>query len=152
MLLFYVRIININLFDRLITKKLMLHRKWYVMRVISPSLTTSSPRSKCAYKLLRLMIVIFFISNIFACLFYRVGVIENARLGYSWYTSVFDRLDNPDPSTWICYLYSLYWSFTTMTTVGYGDVTPVAPLEVIIAIISMMFSCVTFSYSINSIF
>lgn len=38
-----------------------------------------------------------------------------------------------------------------MISVGYGDVTPVAPLEVVITIVSMMMSCVMFAYSINSI-
>jgi hypothetical protein len=54
-------------------------------------------------------------------------------------------------NTTIYYEYALYWSVTTMISVGYGDVTPVAPLEVIITIICMMMSCVMFAYSINSI-
>lgn len=38
-----------------------------------------------------------------------------------------------------------------MISVGYGDVTPIAPLEVLVTIITMMFSCIIFAYSINSI-
>ncbi|EAR87356.2 cyclic nucleotide-binding domain protein (macronuclear) [Tetrahymena thermophila SB210] len=130
-LLFYVRIINLNSFDTVIIQQLQLHRK-----------------SKAAYQLLRLGIIVLFISNFFACVFYRVGVIECEYYdGKCW----FSKIGVDDPSTLQYYLYALYWSITTMISVGYGDVTPVAPYEVLVCIFSMMCSCILFAYSINSI-
>ncbi|KAL4465902.1 hypothetical protein ABPG74_004139 [Tetrahymena malaccensis] len=130
-LLFYVRIINLNSFDTVIIQQLQLHRK-----------------SKAAYQLLRLGIIVLFISNFFACVFYRVGVIECEHYdNLCW----FNKISISNPSTLIYYLYALYWSITTMISVGYGDVTPVAPYEVLVCIISMMCSCILFAYSINSI-
>lgn len=38
-----------------------------------------------------------------------------------------------------------------MVTVGYGDVTPANPIEMVIAIIVMIISSVVFGYSLNSI-
>ncbi|KAL4494053.1 hypothetical protein ABPG72_016009 [Tetrahymena utriculariae] len=131
-LLFYVRIINLNSFDTVIIQQLQLHRK-----------------SKAAYQLLRLGIIVLFISNFFACVFYRVGIIECEHYNDQCWLKQKISIDNP--STLIYYLYALYWSITTMISVGYGDVTPVAPYEVLVCIFSMMCSCILFAYSINSI-
>ncbi|KAL4495509.1 hypothetical protein ABPG72_020250 [Tetrahymena utriculariae] len=49
------------------------------------------------------------------------------------------------------YIYCMYWSITTMTTVGYGDITATNYVEALfIAICMIIFSCV-FAYSINNI-
>ncbi len=38
-----------------------------------------------------------------------------------------------------------------MTTVGYGDITPLNPVEIIFAMTAMFLSCIIFAYSVNSI-
>ncbi|KAL4449615.1 hypothetical protein ABPG74_007438 [Tetrahymena malaccensis] len=49
------------------------------------------------------------------------------------------------------YVYSMYWSITTMTTVGYGDISATNYVEATFIIFSMiLFSCL-FAYSINNI-
>jgi hypothetical protein len=49
------------------------------------------------------------------------------------------------------YLYSIYWSVTTMMTVGYGDVAPKNNWEVFFNIWAMVFGCIIFGYSMNKI-
>jgi hyperpolarization activated cyclic nucleotide-gated potassium channel 2 len=49
------------------------------------------------------------------------------------------------------YVISLYWAFTTMTTVGYGDVTPYTMREKVYAIFSMLIACGVFAYVVGSI-
>ena len=40
------------------------------------------------------------------------------------------------------YVVSLYWSFTTMTTLGYGDITPQNSSERIFAMACMLFGAI----------
>lgn len=47
------------------------------------------------------------------------------------------------------YLRSFYWAFTTLTTVGYGDIHPQNDVEIIIAIFWMVFGLCFFSYTLG---
>lgn len=49
------------------------------------------------------------------------------------------------------YLTSIYWAFTTITTVGYGDITPTNTGERIYAIVVMVGGATVFGYIIGSI-
>jgi hypothetical protein len=49
------------------------------------------------------------------------------------------------------YITSIYWSITTMLTVGYGDVLPVNYKEKLYAIATMLIGCCLFGYIMNSI-
>ena len=49
------------------------------------------------------------------------------------------------------YITSLYWAFTTMITVGYGDITPKNTCERIYTMVAMIIASGMFSYTLNSI-
>ena len=78
-----------------------------------------------------------------------------------WYFSV--KLQEFSYSTWVVsfgfedmsiedlYLRSFYWAFTTLTTVGYGDIHPQNNVEIVITIFWMLFGLCSFSYTLGII-
>lgn len=49
------------------------------------------------------------------------------------------------------YLACSYWAFTTLTTIGYGDIAPYSLIEKIICLLWILFGVALFSYVIGSI-
>lgn len=48
-------------------------------------------------------------------------------------------------------MYAVYYSVTTMTTIGYGDITPKTTTEIIFCTFVMMIAPFSFAYTTNSI-
>ncbi|CAD8072161.1 unnamed protein product [Paramecium sonneborni] len=96
------------------------------------------------YDLFRLIYVILYQSHICCCGLYYVGLLDKET---SWLLT-----NNLLQETWIIkYFNTYYWSIITMTTIGYGDVTPQNLIERVYLIFVAIVSCCTFGYSINSI-
>lgn len=49
------------------------------------------------------------------------------------------------------YVTSLYWSTTTMTTVGYGDITPYNDIDKLLAITAMIVGILLYGYILGAI-
>ena len=60
-------------------------------------------------------------------------------------------MDFFDKDTYYQYIYSMYWSVTTMITIGYGDVVPVTSTLKIVAIIAILIASAVFGYVMNRI-
>lgn len=68
-----------------------------------------------------------------------------------WQLAVYER-DEASPFI-LQYLHSVYWTVTTMTTIGYGDITPdkSEPLELMFTILIMVLGAGAFGFVIGNI-
>ncbi|KAL4476556.1 hypothetical protein ABPG74_010289 [Tetrahymena malaccensis] len=94
-------------------------------------------------------------------LFSVITVAHIAAIG--WYFLGVQEGNNTDQPSWLFklniqedlyyhkYIYAIYWSITTMTTVGYGDITATNYGEALYISINMLFFSCVFAYSINNI-
>lgn len=49
------------------------------------------------------------------------------------------------------YIRALYWSLTTLTTIGYGDITPVTNIQTVYTMVVMIFGVAIYGYVIGNI-
>lgn len=82
-----------------------------------------------------------------ACCWYYIGLTQLEIYPDTWLTMAFLY----SHSSFEVYITSLYWAFTTMTTVGYGDIYPITTVETVFAIVNMGISCAMFAYILGSI-
>jgi hypothetical protein len=98
--------------------------------------------------------MILFYAHILGCLWHYVGSHSGKQ---NWISKA-----NIEDETWSekynskinvisRYIYSVYWAVTTMSTVGYGDLTPLNSKERVFCIFTMLFSSIIFAYSLNTI-
>jgi hypothetical protein len=57
----------------------------------------------------------------------------------------------PGADRWTLYLRSLYWCISTITTIGYGDITPANNAQVVYAMVVMIFGVGMYGYVIANI-
>ena len=46
---------------------------------------------------------------------------------------------------------AVYWAVATMTTVGYGDISPQTPIERGLGVFFLLIACIVFSFTLNTI-
>jgi len=106
--------------------------------------------------LIKLVFQIFLCAHIFCYLWALLGIYELHIETDSWISIInFSKSYGSNytyQKPWfIIYLYSFYYIFVTMVTVGYGDFAPKTELEMILCIFTMLFTCGMFAYALNSI-
>ena len=107
---------------------------------------------------------IIFLAHMCGCIFIMFGglavwqieedsVTLRTRLGSGWLSNdemtSYEFEDEMDKN--YVYLLSMYWAVTTLTTVGYGDITPTTPEEILWTIFVMFVSTCAFGYIVGSV-
>jgi len=110
-------------------------------------------------RLLKFVVVILLSGHIAACgwvgvaKYYRTGDRHdyNDYYGYDEMSWVVRFQSTYEKNVLELYLRALYWAFTTLTTVGYGDITPVLPLEVAFAVCTQLGGSTMFGFIIGNV-
>lgn len=101
--------------------------------------------------LLLLMVSFTLIGHWLACIFYAIANVErlhlHAKIG--WLDTLADQVGHPymandslsGPTIRSKYVTSLYFTFTTLTSIGFGNIAPNTNAEKIFAIFAMMLGC-----------
>ncbi|CAN4094340.1 unnamed protein product [Withania somnifera] len=95
----------------------------------------------------KLVCVTLFAVHCAACFYYLIAA-HYPDPTKTWIGSSMD--DFPNQSLWIRYVTSIYWSITTLTTVGYGDLHPENTREMIFDIFYMLFNLGLTAYLIGN--
>ena len=92
--------------------------------------------------------VIFFFVHWIACLFFLLSDFEIRNTAVTW-ISLLNRDDIKSAfDVWIA---SASWSFTTISSTGYGDICPITNAEKVFGILAMMIPCGVFSYIVGAL-
>uniref|UniRef100_A0A2N9IRV1 Potassium channel n=1 Tax=Fagus sylvatica TaxID=28930 RepID=A0A2N9IRV1_FAGSY len=95
----------------------------------------------------KLICVTLFAVHAAACSFYLIAA-RNPDPGSTWIGVAMENFH--DQSLWIRYVTSIYWSITTLTTTGYGDLHATNTKEMIFDIFYMLFNLGLTSYLIGN--
>ena len=87
----------------------------------------------------------FLLIHLVACMWVFIGTLDITSMNWVLVGN-YDEYSNQD-----LYLVSLYWTITTVSTVGYGDIVPVNLVEKIFTTVVMTIGIVFYSYSISTL-
>ncbi|CAD8172589.1 unnamed protein product [Paramecium octaurelia] len=95
--------------------------------------------------LIKLSGLLLFWSHWFGCILHYIAVNEDSQINWLNYYGIYEE-------GWsVEYINSLYWAVITISTVGYGDISPRTPLERLFRIFFLMIATVVFSVTLNNI-
>ena len=110
----------------------------------------SSQTLATIFSLTRLLLAAFLIAHWNACCWYLVSLLDSYEQPSTW-VKEYGLLTTNGASGLDAYIASLYWAFTTMNTIGYGDIRAYSMNEKICAIVALVISSMVFSLIVGNI-
>jgi len=96
-------------------------------------------------RMLRYGMSIMLITNWITCLWLWIGLRDFDPQGW------IQRLELSRNNFFDLYLHSLYWTVTTLATVGYGDIVPKTQPEIILAILMMITGATLYAFAVGNV-
>ncbi|KAL4474474.1 hypothetical protein ABPG72_016152 [Tetrahymena utriculariae] len=106
------------------------------------------------FELLKLSGFIFLCAHLACCCWYALAVYQqNLGITNSWLSKDIQtyETDMNINKKWQGYIAGIYYCILTMTTIGYGDITPITYRERIFALVFCLLSCFLFAFTMGSI-
>ncbi|EGR34558.1 hypothetical protein IMG5_007500 [Ichthyophthirius multifiliis] len=105
-----------------------------------------SPLKNNIISILKILFFIIFVAHIFSCGWILIGVYtHHPTQNWMYNKKIHNQIWN------LQYINAYYFTIITMITVGYGDITPQNDDEMILCVITTLFACCIFAYSVNQI-
>jgi hyperpolarization activated cyclic nucleotide-gated potassium channel 1 len=143
----FARILRIPKLYRLLRfSKLLKLMKTHVQKDIFDKIQEFLSIKNSAVKIVKSYLTIILFVHIVACFWYLTSKLDDFNPD-TWVV----RMNYEDSDTGSLYLTSLYWAFTTLSTVGYGDICPSTRLERVLSFFWMSFGLYFFSFNISSL-
>ena len=106
--------------------------------------------SMLLFAISKIIIFLMFVAHIGGCFWYMVGVSNQDKYGASWLT---EKMPEYNIEEWFVrstnYLWSVHFAMATMTTVGYGDISPTNTAELVYGLGLLWLSMIVFSASLG---
>ena len=98
------------------------------------------------FAIVQMLFILFFIGHVAGCFWFYIGITWQEHYGVSWLTEKMPSYDVDQSYQKLTnYLWSFHYSMATMTTVGYGDISPTNTAEVIYTYALLWVSLLVFS-------
>jgi hypothetical protein len=138
-----------------------LTRLYRLMRMLE-QLRFAYPAAKFVISISQLVCVIMLVAHWMCCLWFIVGYTPEGWVVRTDVASVIEDAEGLEPHERLLptayvqnsaeayvgeWLASFYWAITTMTTIGYGDISAVTLVERLFSCITMMIGCCFFAWS-----
>ena len=105
--------------------------------------------SPTVMSLVTLLLQVFFAGHLMACILYGMSTVITAHPWYEVATTAYPS--QVDASLASKYILSLYWTFTIMATVGYGDILPNNTAERLLNVFVILLGASMFGYMLANV-
>ena len=100
-------------------------------------------------QLVKVVCGLMYLTHIIGCFwFFLANEVNDAPA--TW-LETYDDGSGLDASVWQQYLISIYWALTTLTTVGYGDITPTNDVERLYSLLTLLTGALVFGYLLSTV-
>ena len=102
-------------------------------------------------RIAQMVLQLLFLAHMLGCFWFYVAAYVGIDMEITTWVSSYDDGRGVDAPPDVQYLYAVYWALTTLTTVGYGDITPTNDIERIYSLFALLLGALVFGYMLSSI-